>query len=254
MPLIDADEVARRIDMRSDQWTPEKLHDAFTGYGCAIVRSAISVQQLNEMHNLVTQAYRSTTDFHVYDRDLVKLTEGRISGFELVDVPLLQDLLKLIYAGQGWRQESVTARRIRGFDTNHDWQLPLKLHLDSQFHGFHFTVNFWIPFHECGVAAPSLQLLPLNYLETRRYSGFTGDLQRDGERCYFGHFAKDALDQTVLRREFGDNCFFRPPMNPGDVIVSSNWIIHGSYRTPQMKSGRTSVEIRFIGEKCDIGQ
>ena len=254
MPQIDVDEVAPRIDMRSDQWTPEKLHDAFTRHGCAVVRNAISIQRLNELHDLVVEAYRTTTDLHVYDRELLKLTGGRVSGFELVDVPLLQDLLKLVYAGQGWQEDSVTARRIHGVDIDHGWQPPLRLHLDSQFHDFRFTVNFWIPFRECGVTAPSMQLLPLDYLETRRYSGFTGALQREGEDFFYGHFVKVRFDPSALQGEFGDNCFFRPVMYPGDVIISSNWVIHGSYQTPQMKSGRTSLEIRYIGEKLDIGQ
>jgi hypothetical protein len=41
-------------------------------------------------------------------------------------------------------------------------------------------------------------------------------------------------------------------MRTGDLIVASNWLIHGSYRTPQMSQGRVSVELRFIGTDLDI--
>jgi hypothetical protein len=40
-------------------------------------------------------------------------------------------------------------------------------------------------------------------------------------------------------------------VKPGDVIVSSNWIIHGSYRSPEMKKGRTSAEVRY-GERRKV--
>jgi hypothetical protein len=36
------------------------------------------------------------------------------------------------------------------------------------------------------------------------------------------------------------------------VIIASNWIIHGSYRTPDMTKGRTSAELRFIGSHLDV--
>jgi O-acetylhomoserine/O-acetylserine sulfhydrylase-like pyridoxal-dependent enzyme len=51
---------------------------------------------------------------------------------------------------------------------------------------------------------------------------------------------------------FGDDCLFHPVMKAGDLIVSSNWIIHGSYHTPEMTQTRTNIEIRFMGEKLDV--
>ena len=41
-------------------------------------------------------------------------------------------------------------------------------------------------------------------------------------------------------------------LKAGDLIVASNWLIHGSYRTPDMHKGRTSIELRFIGTDLDI--
>ena len=45
---------------------------------------------------------------------------------------------------------------------------------------------------------------------------------------------------------------FHPLMKPGDVVVASNWVVHGSYRMPGMAKGRASMELRFIGAFPDI--
>jgi hypothetical protein len=62
------------------------------------------------------------------------------------------------------------------------------------------------------------------------------------------------FDVNAVTGEFGSECFFHPVMRPGDVIIASNWIIHSSYRTPEMKKGRKSVEVRFIGDDIDISE
>jgi hypothetical protein len=100
--------------------------------------------------------------------------------------------------------------------------------------------------------APAVQFVPLDYRRTRQYSGYTGLPLREGEQWNGGYFPKGVLDPAAVQREFGRECFLRPVMSPGDAIIASNWIIHSSYRTPTMKKGRTSVEVRFIGSQLDI--
>jgi len=248
---IDASLIAREIDRRADQWTAESLHRAFILHGCAVVRDVIPLDRLSKIRDLINVVYETTSDLHVYDRDLEQFTEGRITGFELADVPLLQDLLRLVFRGQNWKRDSVSARRIQGVKANQNWQQPLELHLDSQFHGFQFTVNFWVPFQDCGEHSPGLQLVPTSYRDARRHSGFTGEKFRDDE-WFRGYFHEEALSPKAVEAVYGPNCFLRPIMHPGDVIVSSNWIIHGTYRIPEMDQGRTSAEIRFKGELQDV--
>jgi hypothetical protein len=245
-------DVVSRIDRRADQWNPESLHRAFLMHGCAVVRGAVPKIVLDQIGAAVDLAYAKTDDIHVYDKDIDAITNGRYSGFELAGSNLLQDFLDRVYEGQSWSRAHVTARRISGADLNRDWQRPLDLHLDSQFHDLRFTTNFWVPFHDCGIDAPSLQVVPIDYQTTRAYSGFTGHRLRDGEPHHFGLFNLEKLKTEAVEREFGHDCYFRPVMRPGDVIISSNWVIHGSYRTPNMKRGRTSAEVRFIGSMNDI--
>jgi hypothetical protein len=255
MAEVDTTKIAGIIDRPASEWTPETLHRTFLDYGCAVVRNAVPRSTLGEVKGVIETAYSKTTDVHVYDKDILETSAGKLTGFELISSsPLLGAFLERVYQGQQWKQSDVTARRIQGIESDQTWQQPLDLHLDCQFHGPLFTTNFWVPFQDCGVDSPALQLVPLSYLKTRQYSGYTGEPVRDGQKWYFGYFPEGVLDLDTVIKAFGENCFFRPVMHPGDVILASNWIIHGSYRTPSMKKGRTSVEVRFIGEAIDINQ
>ena len=239
------------VDRTAQRWTPRKLHATFVKHGCAIVRQAIEHSILNRTFDAVRAAYAKTDDIHVHSDAIKNESDGVLSGYELVDTPLLQRFLSIVYAGQSWHRYRVSARRISGVDENTSWQKPLDLHLDAEFHAFNFTTNFWIPFHECGIDCPSMQLVPVDYLTTRVYSGFTGEPLIQGEQWNKGHFNREAFKIDRVSARFGSRCFLRPVLRPGDLIISSNWILHGSYRTPAMRKGRSSVEVRFIGDKLD---
>jgi hypothetical protein len=254
MPEIDADSLIPILDRRAEDWTAEGLRETFMKYGCAVVRQMAPIAALQEVEAAIAAAYsvKTSPGFHVYDADIANASEGRITGYEIVDTPLLRRFLTLVYQGQTYRRSSVNARRIQGVEGNETWQEPLGLHLDAHFHPFAFTVNFWVPFQECGVEAPGLQLLPLAYKETRAYSGYTGAIHRDGQRWNRGYFRSDYFDADDIVSDFGENALLRPVMKPGDLIVSSNWVIHGTYRTAQMRNGRTNMEARLIGDDIDV--
>jgi hypothetical protein len=253
MNRVDAKGLSREIDRDASDWSVEKLHRTFLKYGCAIVRNIINHETLSAVQNAISKSYERVNELHVYDSDIRTATAGVLSGFELVnDAQLLRDFLSRVYAGQSWREYSVSARRIQGPELKENWQQPLELHLDSQFHSFAFTTNFWIPFQDCGVDAPSVQFLPVDYRTTRGYAGYSETPSRIEEKWHLAYFRDGAFEPGEVTKAFGDECFIRPVMKPGDVIIASNWIIHGSYRTPQMTKGRTSVEVRFIGESIDI--
>jgi hypothetical protein len=249
---VNASELAKLVDRPAERWTPEALHEIFLTHGCAVVRGAISAECLEQSRIAVDGAYGRKADrLHVYETDIAEGTNGALNGFELVETPLLQRFLGLVFRNQSYRRQGVSARRISGAPSNAGWQEPLQLHLDSQVHPLEFTVNFWIPFQECGIDAPGLQLLPVSHLTTRQYSGYTGTRLREGDEWNMGYFSLGIFDMDSIKRVFGQDAFLHPAMAPGDVVVSSNWIIHSSYATRNMTKGRTSVEVRFIGSKLD---
>jgi len=250
--LIDAAAVAPLIDRALSGWTPEALREIYLRYGCAFVRKAVPLDLIEKTRAAIDKAYETTSEEHVYGKQIRAASGGALSGYELVSDPKLKQFLDLVYSGQFYFRKNATARRIIGKKAQPNAQQPLPFHIDAQFHRFQFTVNFWVPLQDCGIAAPSLQVLPLDYRNTRAYSGYTGSILRPGEPFRFGYFANRVFDPDVVLAAFGEQAMLHPPMRAGDLIVSSNWIIHGSYRTPEMEEGRTSVELRFIGTDLDI--
>ena len=252
MSHLTAREVTAIIDRSAEQWSPEQLHETFLTHGCAVIRQAIPSPMLEKVRLAVAHAYEQNSDpLHVYDPEIAEASRGELTGFETVDTPLLQEFLRLAFRNQAYRRHSVSARRISASESKTAWQKPLQLHLDCQVHAFQFTVNFWIPFQSCGVDAPALKLLPVDHRTTRAYSGFTGERMREGENWNEGYFPLGKFTPEAVTHAFGHDAFIHPVMNPGDAIVSSNWLIHSSHATPEMQDGRSSIEVRFIGSKLD---
>jgi hypothetical protein len=255
MPLlrdINASELAPLLDRPLAAWSPASLRDCYLRYGCVIVRSAIALDLIERVRLAIDKAYETTRNVHVHANEILAASDGTLTGFELVTDPKLKRFRDLVYARQLYFRESVTVRRIQGNEVSSNWQEPLTLHLDAQFHRFRFTMNFWVPLQDCGIDSPSLQVVPLDYVSTRIYAGFTGRRLRNGEEFQLGFFSEHGLEPDQVAAAFGATAFLRPTMRAGDFVVASNWLIHGSYRTPEMTKGRTSVELRFIGTDLDV--
>lgn len=244
-----------RLDRAANEWTAESLYKTYIADGCAVVRSAVPVDKLETVGRSVNEVFDSKSiRHHFYDEQYREHVGGQATLFELVDTPLLQGFLKEVYAQRAWWPSFATARRVAApTTTSETYQPPLEFHVDAALHMFEFTVNFWIPFNDCGVDAPSLQLIPVDLHRTREFVGFTGEEHRPGESMRLGHFKPqdEIFTEEKIRHTFGSDSFFRPAMNPGDVIVSSNWVLHASYQTPSMTKGRTSVELRFSNGEID---
>jgi hypothetical protein len=132
---IDAEALLPAIDRSAPDRTTRELHQTFLAHGCAIVRGAVDPMRLAKTKAVIDEAYREKPGLHVHDADLLEVSGGFWSGWEMVDTPLLQHFLRAVFASQEWRREFVTARRIQGFEaSSQDWQKPLELYLDSQFH------------------------------------------------------------------------------------------------------------------------
>jgi len=245
-------EIHRNLDRDLREWSLESLHSIYLRFGCAIVRNAIDRMRLAELEELATGIYARKPVLHISDLDFSEETRGGRSLFELIADPLFKELRNAIFEGQNYSIHSGACRRIQGSESNFDWQQPLALHLDSQYHPFAFTLNHWIPFQDSGGDIAGIQFLPVDYRATRMFCRFTGHPQRSPEEFNFHYFPADCLNPERIDATFGDGCLFQPRINAGDVILLSNWIVHGTYRTNAMKRGRMNVELRFIGECIDI--
>ena len=90
------------VDRAAGWWTPERLHRVFLNYGCAIIRGGIPIPILEETHRTITTAYKTAEGAHVNAPDLLAASDEKISGFELVETPLISEFMALVFAGQPW--------------------------------------------------------------------------------------------------------------------------------------------------------
>jgi hypothetical protein len=81
---------------------------------------------------------------------------------------------------------------------------------------------------------------------------FTGHPLRPETQFNFHYFPEGCPSLDAVIQAFGPDAMLRPKINAGDVVLLSNWIIHGTYRTDMMKRGRMNAELRFIGDAIDI--
>ncbi len=119
-----------------------------------------------------------------------------------------------LHAPHGWHQDGAL-----GFDflAHRDTPFPPDALLP--------TVTCWIPLTPCGVEAPGLELL------TRRFDGL---------------LAPADLTEERVRTRFAPKEFWRPAMEPGDVLLFCGDILHRTHVTPAMFNDRTSIELRFF--------
>lgn len=153
-----------------------QIVDGFLGSGCVLLRQFVKPEPLNR---LIEQTWAIYEDFraagehpphielhHLRDRGLPPFHDGL---FEDSHYRLLEE----VFGGRPYRPSEVTAtRRIDGSRERSEWQAPLGPHLDSFFHEPPFTVNFWVPFCDCGIDAPSLAVVHTDFSEVLEYSGF----------------------------------------------------------------------------------
>jgi hypothetical protein len=150
------------------------------------------------------------------------------------------DMVVAILGGE-WFPGATMARRISPLADQHfrSWQKPIVMHCDGPHLSKHtYAVNFWVPLVDCGADAPGLQLVPgpfepLQKLLKHNWQSNSVDQEKELEMQAFYSEGRDGGKRFV------------PLLRKGDVVVFHNWIVHGSYSTPQMKKSRTSFELRF---------
>jgi hypothetical protein len=122
----------------------------------------------------------------------------------------------------------------------------ISLHTDGIIQGTGETVlAFWTPLHECGVNAPGLAVVRAGkdqviehlrrHFPSKPIPGWCSETEWN---------LTDAFKVETIRESFGDA--ITPHMQPGDVMVFTNWTIHGSHVTPEMTGRRSAAVIRFV--------
>ncbi len=98
-------------------------------------------------------------------------------------------------------------------------------------------LNVWIPLAECGVHAPSLEVVVTDKRDLLAVAG-PADHDLPVERA--------RIDESLVAETFGPGALWRPSLRPGDVLVFAGTTVHRSHVTPAMTKPRLSVEMRLV--------
>ena len=105
------------------------------------------------------------------------------------------------------------------------------------------VIAMWSPLHRCGAEAPSLRLLPADRESVVAYlQNAFPDKTIPGWHSHT-EWGSAFRDQD-LQRAFGEAV--TPELAPGDVVVFTNWTIHG---TQQIPGHRSAIVQRWQGKK-----
>jgi len=231
------------------------LHLYFT-HGCVLLRNFVNVNDLTKLIRAVDGLYTEIDNIHIYPRDLRRRDLPQFH--EYIFVKKHYSLLKNVFVGEYNISEDTHTRRIDSLARGGQWMEPLGPHLDAFFHSFAFTVNFWVPFRDCGVEAPSLGVVCAPFRDILSFSGYDGSTDANGLAGEWNlpHFdgamqklssnmKPEAIDQ--LRTLFGDQVW-TPTYSLGDAMMLSNWTLHFTHASPSMTERRANIELRFLSD------
>jgi len=134
---------------------------------------------------------------------------------------------------QAWVRRQYAPGRYPPLHAPHAWHQDGALHHDFKAqapsapdeNGLLPMLTSWLPLVPCGDDAPGLEFVavPIDNL-----------------------LPPDALPDQSLRSTHAAEKFWKPLMQPGDVLLFRSGVIHRTHVTPAMQSDRTSIELRFV--------
>ncbi len=147
--------------------------------------------------------------------------------------------------GNGWYEGSSIIRKVAPCSRKHNklMQQPISMHCDGPIISRHsYSLNFWIPLHDCMGEAPGIQFVPGPFAHLQE------KMKHDWNTGTVDHAVEDELRRLYSNQEDGFPRFI-PSLKRGDLVIFHNWVMHGSYATSKMKKCRSSLELRFNAPK-----
>jgi len=186
----------------------------------ASVQNALTAEQ---SINFTLQAIRA------FDIEI----NGVVAAYRLA-MPLM-DMASLAMKEDCWIGTESYFRRVEPTDTADGLGLRLPFHQDQNILG-EPVVNFWVPFTNCGVDAPSLELV------SRRLDEIETPDRHD--RNLYGQMGAE-IDEELIHERYGDD-LVAPVMAVGDAILFLGTTIHRTHIAPGMTKARNSVDVRVV--------
>lgn len=217
-----------------------KLSDELRENGCVLLRGALPFGRVVEYKNALEDIYRKTNgNGDVPGHEFLKHSGLRMRDLfstTAIDETARNFLGRCSPFNSTFMSVSVNAENsIRG----------LGLHTDGIIQGTTDTVLcMWAPLHHCGVNAPGLALVKAGKNAVIRYlRRHFRDKEIPGWHSDKEWSSTEAFTEEAVTAEFGE--IWKPALGPGDVVLFTNWTIHGSHITPQMTDRRSAAIYRM---------
>jgi hypothetical protein len=225
----------------------DDIRDIYFAEGCVLLRGFVDADKLTALTTALDPILEQTDALHTTDRDMRK--RGLLHFHDYLFETRHHELVKSILGPRYRVANDSNTRRIDAFSPEGGFQPPLEPHLDSFFHSFKFTINFWIPFRQCGLDAPSLGVVCAPAAEVVAFADYDGAPEWDGGALVWNYpnFRKAPFALEDLRVGFGTR-IYTPQYGFGDAMMLSNWTLHFTHSTPAMTARRSNVELRFIAD------
>ena len=228
---------------------------AFLKRSCIVLRNFVDPAALARAYDITLKAYDRVDAYHIQPDHLGQL--GLPMYSDVLFCGRHFDLLREVFGEHDYEVSAQTAsRRVGRARVPPHWLPPLGPHLDAFVHQPRFTVNFWIPFQECGIDAPGLGVIQAPFAEVLAFTGYRDgatvwdDPAPMGNYMWFRpemkalHRDHDPAAIAEMRKRFAGR-FWTPAFKPGDAMMLSNWSLHQTYATPAMTKTRENLELRF---------
>jgi hypothetical protein len=223
--------------------------------GGVLLRNFVDPAALARAYEVMLQAYEHVERKHVSPVHLRQLELPMYS--DILFTLRHHELLGKVFGRRGYAIDAHTiSRRVGLVRQPPHWGLPLPPHLDAFFNALEFTVNFWLPFQECGIDAPSLGVVLAPFDEIVSYTGYQNgaEVWVDPQPVkLFTRFRPamkamccdlDPAATAEMHERFHDQ-IWTPAFQPGDAMMISNWTFHFTHTKPGMTKNRENLELRF---------
>jgi hypothetical protein len=248
-----------------------KIRDAFFMSDCVLLRGLLKPKKLEYFYKKCVEIYaKDDNEYHagrraddmwlreyqcgwIWEDRLRHETGGAFSYEDITFNKRLYDILQSII-GSDWQQTSASQIRRMAPVRDKNWGSTTTYHLDAQWGIDHlYIVNVWVPFTPCGHTAPGLEFLLTPAADIRAYSQYDPSipLEPAGPGGVSPRMNYDLFEPAEIKKHYAAESFWAPSMNPGDVILFSNWCTHRTWITPDMDQTRISLEWRLRLDSFD---
>ena len=228
-------------------------------YGAVLVRQALPLEFLDILHQRVSGGFsemdslKKSGQLHPKDNWNYKFGVASIPQFfngedpfsvlgNMFSPTFIVDVSAAFFASSRlYLQANRMVIRRQSID-NFDRQIPYHQDLYTQPPHVSGVINFWTPFIDAGVDAPSVEVVPVRL--KRLFHTRPMPFLPENEAFDKIHITKESIVQ-----ELGENVFWHPEVRKGDCLVFLEDTIHRTYVTPHMHKERMSIEIRIVSDK-----